>query len=59
MKIKKSLLLYCFKADNFYNYERRIKILAMYIKRIHDRQLISAMFKRNIVAFGDILKDIN
>ena len=45
MKVKKSFLLYCFKADNFYNYERRVKILAVYLRRKIDEILIPAMFK--------------
>lgn len=59
MKIKKSLLLYCFKADNYYNYERRVKILALYIRRKCDKMLIETMFKGNNVTFGDILKGVN
>ncbi|MEE1054177.1 MAG: hypothetical protein U0L33_07585 [Acutalibacteraceae bacterium] len=59
MKIKKSLLLYCFKAYNVYEFERRVKILALYIRRKCDKMLIETMFKRNNVAFGDILKGVD
>lgn len=56
MKIKKSLLLYCYNADNWYNYERRVKILAMYIRRKFDKYLIEEMLKRNNVTFNNIMK---
>lgn len=58
MKIKKSLLIYCFKAYNVYEYERRVKILALYIRRKCDKMLIETMFKRNNVTFGSILKGV-
>lgn len=58
MKIKKCLLLYCFKAYNLYEFERRVKILALYIRRKCDKMLIETMFKRNNVAFGEILKGV-
>lgn len=59
MKIKKCLLLYCFKAYNIYEFERRVNILALYIRRKCDKMLIETMFKRNNVEFGNILKGVD
>lgn len=53
MKIKKCLLLYCFKAYNVYEYERRVKILALYIRRKCDKMLIETMLKHHNVTYGD------
>lgn len=36
--IKKSLFLYCYKADNYYDYIRRSNILARYIRRQFDKR---------------------
>lgn len=58
MKIKKCLLLYCFKAYNEYEFERRVKILALYIRRKCDKMLIETMFKQNNVIFNNILKGV-
>ena len=46
--IKKKMLLYCFKADTYYDYQRRIWLLSCYIKRRYDKviekELINAVY---------------
>ena len=37
--IKHNMLLYCFKADTYYDYQRRVWILTCYIKRRFDKAI--------------------
>lgn len=41
--IPKTLLLYCFKAHNYSEYNRRVYILSKYIKKQYDKRVEKAV----------------
>lgn len=50
--IPQSILLYCFKADSYFDYNRRVYILSKYIKKQYDKQIEKAV----ISSIYDILQ---
>jgi hypothetical protein len=45
VSIKKSLIVYCYKADNYNEFKRRVFLLIMYIQKQNDTRLIQFMIK--------------
>lgn len=55
--IPQSLLLYCFKADSYYDYNRRVYILSKYIIKQYDKTVEKALISSiyGICAKGGLL----
>lgn len=52
--VSKTLFIYCYKADNYYDYKRRVCLLTRYIQRKFDKRLIKCI--NNMFLWEGVIK---